>query len=323
MDDGQLRALRQDQSDAVAPIHAEAPEGARELVGAGAKLRERVLAHPARLVLVDHRQTSGIAGVTIADGDRDVERRRHRPPETARTLPRTSSLRQDRVAHRRPLLQECVPPLRRQIVNRPSRRRLTVIPRLVRQLQRNQSVDELLNHRTLEPTVTWPNVIYSEEVIREGFGIEDVGIPRRRAGRAAGSPLRDRPEADHRRRLRQPEVRAADGVLRGAAASVPPMPGVTYLPFIHNQKAQETAPSSTPRRSRSKTRSVHAVPRHLRHSPAPERQPLRSSRSMAHWPQAIEDAQNRGVARRQDRHRLRMGLQLPGEVRPALPLLLP
>ena len=25
--------------------------------------------------------------------------------------------------------------------------------------------------------MSWPGVIYNEEVIREGFGIEDVGIP--------------------------------------------------------------------------------------------------------------------------------------------------
>ena len=121
--------------------------------------------------------------------------------------------------------------------------------------------------------MTWPTVIYNEEVIREGFGIEDVGIPVAGPGRAARCPLRHRPEAAHRRRLRQSPLRAPDGVLRGAAAGVPSRGGRHVSPLHPQREGPEARPAIFPAAD-GRRRAVHAVSRRLRRSPAQERQPL-------------------------------------------------
>jgi len=94
--------------------------------------------------------------------------------------------------------------------------------------------------------VNWPTVIYNEEVMREGFGIEDRAIPvetkaafldalsetglRRMTIGAFVSPRFVPQMADFEELLRR----------------FHPKPGVTYLPFIHNQKAKMQAAAYSP-----------------------------------------------------------------------------
>ena len=92
----------------------------------------------------------------------------------------------------------------------------------------------------------WPTVIYNEEVMREGFGIEDRAIPLE----AKVELL----EALSRTGLRRitvgafvsprfvPQMADFPALLR----AFQPEPGVTYLPFIHNAKARALAAEYAP-----------------------------------------------------------------------------
>jgi len=141
--------------------------------------------------------------------------------------------------------------------------------------------------------VTWPSVIYSEEVIREGFGIEDVGIPVE-----ARVELLDALSTTGLKRFTigafvspkfVPQMACFEELLR----KFHPVAGVTYLPFIHNQKARKLAEQYSPpltieddlftlfldicdvHQRRNVNRSIEEI--------------------MAYWPEAILEAKSRGV----------------------------
>ncbi len=94
-----LRPLREHDPDAVAALDAEPGEDARELVRAGAKLGERVLADRARVVLVHHRHPRAVVSMAVARGDRDVVDGRDRPAEAAVDVVVAVAARQERVHH--------------------------------------------------------------------------------------------------------------------------------------------------------------------------------------------------------------------------------
>ena len=94
--------------------------------------------------------------------------------------------------------------------------------------------------------MTWRSVIYSEEVMREGFGIEDARIPLE--DRIA---LLDALSATGLERISLgafvssrfvPQMACFEELLR----RVSPPPGVRYLSFVHNAKAREMAARFAP-----------------------------------------------------------------------------
>lgn len=94
--------------------------------------------------------------------------------------------------------------------------------------------------------MAWPTVIYNEEVMREGFGIEDVGIPLETKV-AFLDALSDTGLA----RITVgafvsprfvPQMADLEELLR----RFHPKDGVTYLPFIHNAKARALAAQYSP-----------------------------------------------------------------------------
>ena len=141
--------------------------------------------------------------------------------------------------------------------------------------------------------MNWPNVIYSEEVIREGFGIEDVGI-------SLGSKVRLL-EALSETGLKRitvgafvspryvPQMADFEQFLR----AFHPKPGVAYQTFSHTPKARKLAQQFSPplhvedevctffldicdvHQRRNMNRSIEQV--------------------MASWPELIADAKTRGV----------------------------
>jgi hydroxymethylglutaryl-CoA lyase len=94
--------------------------------------------------------------------------------------------------------------------------------------------------------VNWPTVIYSEEILREGFGIADKGIPLQ-----ARLELLQALSATGLRRITVgafvsprfvPQMACFEELLR----SFVPHPGVEYLTFTHNRKAQLKALQFSP-----------------------------------------------------------------------------
>ncbi|MGE0799428.1 MAG: hypothetical protein AB7G13_05840 [Lautropia sp.] len=142
--------------------------------------------------------------------------------------------------------------------------------------------------------MNWPTVEYSEEVMREGFGIESVGIPL--ADKVA---LLDRLSETGLRRITVgafvspryvPQMADFEQLLR----AFHPKPGVQYLTFSHTPKARKLAQQFSPpltvedeictffldicdiHQRRNMNRSIEQV--------------------MATWPELIADAKSRGVA---------------------------
>ena len=94
--------------------------------------------------------------------------------------------------------------------------------------------------------MTWPTVIYSEEVIREGFGIEDVGIPVE-----ARVELLDALSATGLKRITvgafvSPRFVPQMACLEELLQKFHPVKGVEYLLFIHNDKARKLAEKYSP-----------------------------------------------------------------------------
>lgn len=142
--------------------------------------------------------------------------------------------------------------------------------------------------------MNWPTVIYSEEVIREGFGIEDVAIPLQ-----AKVELLEALSETGLKRITVgafvsprfvPQMACFEELLR----SFHPKPGVTYLTFCHTQKARKLAQQFSPplaveeevctffldicdvHQRRNMNRSIEQV--------------------METWPEVIADAKSRSVA---------------------------
>ena len=89
--------------------------------------------------------------------------------------------------------------------------------------------------------MNWPTVIYNEEVMREGFGIEDAAIPFE-----ARVAFLDALSETGLKRITLgafvspkyvPQMACFEDLLK----AFHPKSGVTYLPYIHNQKARQLA----------------------------------------------------------------------------------
>ena len=141
----------------------------------------------------------------------------------------------------------------------------------------------------------WPTVIYNEEVMREGFGIEDVAIA-----------LEDKVaflDALSETGLKRitlgafvspkyvPQMACFEDLLK----TFHPKPGVTYLPYIHNQKARKLALEHAPPLTVEEdvfTLFIDICDIHQR------RNVNRSVEQMVQsWPEAIQDAKSRGVGK--------------------------
>lgn len=141
--------------------------------------------------------------------------------------------------------------------------------------------------------MNWPTVVYSEEIMREGFGIADASIP-----------LADRVrllEALSDTGLKRitvgafvspkfvPQMACFEELLR----SFTPRPGVAYLTFMHNQKARLKAQQFSPPlavEDEVVTLFQDICDVHQR------RNVNRSiQESMQAWPELIADARSRGV----------------------------
>ena len=143
--------------------------------------------------------------------------------------------------------------------------------------------------------MNWPTVIYNEEVMREGFGIEDLAIPL-----AAKLELLDLLSETGLQRITLgafvspkyvPQMACFEELLK----TFRPKPGVTYLPYIHNSKARQLALQYAPPLTVEEdvfTLFIDICDIHQR------RNVNRSvEQMMASWPEAIEGAQVRGVTR--------------------------
>jgi hydroxymethylglutaryl-CoA lyase len=141
--------------------------------------------------------------------------------------------------------------------------------------------------------LTWPTVIYNEEVMREGFGIEDVRIPLQ-----AKVDFLDALSETGLTRITVgafvsprfvPQMADFEELLRRFR----PKPAVTYLPFIHNQRARQQARQFSPPLTLEEewcTLFLDICDIHQR------RNVNRSiEQIMAFWPQMIADAKTNGV----------------------------
>ena len=143
--------------------------------------------------------------------------------------------------------------------------------------------------------MNWPTVIYNEEVMREGFGIEDVAIPL-----AAKVVFLDALSGTGLRRITLgafvspkyvPQMACFEDLLK----AFHPKAGVTYLPYIHNPKARQLALRYAPPLTVEEdvfTLFIDICDIHQR------RNVNRSvEQMMASWPEAIDSAKARGVTR--------------------------
>lgn len=141
----------------------------------------------------------------------------------------------------------------------------------------------------------WPAVIYSEEVMREGFGIEAPAIPMQ-----AKVELLEALSETGLKRITVgafvsprfvPQMADFEELLR----SFCPRPGVAYLTFIHNQKARKLAEQYSPPLTVEEelcTFFIDICDVHQR------RNVNRSiEQTMETWPELIHDARSRGVTR--------------------------
>ena len=143
--------------------------------------------------------------------------------------------------------------------------------------------------------MNWPTVIYNEEVMREGFGIEDVAIPL-----AAKVVFLDALSGTGLRRITLgafvspkyvPQMACFEDLLK----AFHPKAGVTYLPYIHNPKARQLALRYAPPLTVEEdvfTLFIDICDIHQR------RNVNRSvEQMMDSWPEAIDSAKARGVTR--------------------------
>jgi hydroxymethylglutaryl-CoA lyase len=141
--------------------------------------------------------------------------------------------------------------------------------------------------------VTWPAVIYNEEVMREGFGIEDVGIPLQSRldllDALSGTGLKRITVGAFVSPRFVPQMANFTELLR----RIQPRPGVAYLPFIHNAKARALAQDCAPPLTIEEewcTLFLDICDIHGR------RNVNRSiDEVMAFWPAMVADAKARGV----------------------------
>jgi hydroxymethylglutaryl-CoA lyase len=141
--------------------------------------------------------------------------------------------------------------------------------------------------------MTWPNVVYNEEVMREGLGIEDVGIPLE-----AKVEFLDALSATGLKRITVgafvsprfvPQMACFEELLR----SFHPREGVMYLAFIHNEKARQLAAQHSPPLTLEDelfTLFLDICDIHQRRNVNRSIEQL-----MGTWPEAVENARQQGV----------------------------
>ena len=141
--------------------------------------------------------------------------------------------------------------------------------------------------------MNWPTVVYSEEIVREGFGIEDAAIPL-----AARIELLDALSETGLQRISVgafvsprfvPQMACFEQLLR----SFHPKPGVTYHTFVHNQKAREKAQQFAP----PLTVEAEICTFFLDICDVHQRRNMNRSvdQLIETWPDVIAEAQSRGV----------------------------
>lgn len=141
--------------------------------------------------------------------------------------------------------------------------------------------------------MSWPKVIYSEEIVREGFGIADKSIPI-----AARVELIEALSATGLKRLSVgafvspryvPQMACFEELLR----SFKPAPGVSYVTFAHSAKARKIAAQFSPPLTIEDelcTLFIDICDVHQR------RNVNRSiEQAMLAWPETVSDALSRGV----------------------------
>ncbi|MFN0302844.1 MAG: hypothetical protein ACKVQU_21120 [Burkholderiales bacterium] len=141
--------------------------------------------------------------------------------------------------------------------------------------------------------MVWPKVIYSEEVIREGFGIEDVNIPVE-----ARVELLDALSVTGLKRITvgafvSPRFVPQMACMEELLQKFHRVPGVAYLLFIHNEKARRIAQQYSP----PLTLEDEVFTLFLDICDVHSRRNVNRSieEIMAAWPQAVRDAKGRGI----------------------------
>jgi hydroxymethylglutaryl-CoA lyase len=141
--------------------------------------------------------------------------------------------------------------------------------------------------------MAWPTVIYNEEVMREGFGIEDPGIPLE-----AKVELLDALSATGLKRITVgafvsprfvPQMARFEEMLR----RFHPREGVKYLVFLHNEKARQLAQQYSPPLTIEEelfTLFIDICDIHQRRNMNRSLEQL-----MASWPQAARHAREKGI----------------------------
>lgn len=143
--------------------------------------------------------------------------------------------------------------------------------------------------------MAWPTIIYNEEVMREGFGIEDVGIPLE-----AKLELLDALSGTGLKRITVgafvsprfvPQMACFEEMLR----RFHPREGVMYLPFIHNQKARKLAEQYSP----PLTIEEDLFALFLDICDVHQRRNVNRSieQIMATWPAAVQEAREQGITK--------------------------
>jgi hydroxymethylglutaryl-CoA lyase len=140
----------------------------------------------------------------------------------------------------------------------------------------------------------WPNIIYNEEVMREGFGIEDPRIPLE-----AKIELLDALSATGLKRITVgafvsprfvPQMARFEEMLR----RFHPRDGVRYLVFLHNEKARQLAQQYSPPLTIEEelfTLFIDICDIHQRRNMNRSIEQL-----MASWPELVRQAREKGIS---------------------------
>jgi hydroxymethylglutaryl-CoA lyase len=143
--------------------------------------------------------------------------------------------------------------------------------------------------------LNWPTVVYSEEILREGFGIADARIPL-----AARVELLEALSDTGLKRITvgafvSPRFVPQMACFEELLASFRPRPGVEYLTFVHNQKARQRALAFSP----PLTLEDEVCTLFQDICDVHQRRNVNRSipEAMQGWPALIADARSRGVTR--------------------------
>lgn len=141
--------------------------------------------------------------------------------------------------------------------------------------------------------MNWPTIVYNEEVMREGFGIEDIGIPL-----DAKIELLDALSQTGLKRITvgafvSPRFVRQMACFEELLHKFHPKAGVTYLTYIHNQKAKKQAEQFSP----PLTVEAEVCTLFLDICDVHQRRNVNRSieQIMETWPELIDDAKRRGI----------------------------